>query len=308
MKIVITDFINIPIEAKNKLKSLTSIIIYEDTINDPRVTEERIKDAEIVTANYIDLSKYLIDSAPNLKYIISPAKGYDWIDSKAAKARGIQILNCPTFNAQAVAEHAIALMFAVKRQILNVNKSLINGDYNATSFVGSEVNGKTLLTIGHGEVGKRILKMAVGLGMKTLYSDSKTGLHDLDKMIAESDVVVLCLPLNHETKGMFDSERIKHLKRTAVVVNVARGLVIEQSTFLEILKENKLMGAGIDTFPKDETIKVPTKEILEFTKLPNVVATPHMAYNTFEAAERLGDELIADIESCLINKPINVVV
>ena len=127
MKIVITDFINIAPEDREKLEKFPDITIYDDTINDPKILSERLRDAEIATANFIDLTGDIITSAPKLKYIISPAKGYDWIDVKKATEKGIKVLNCPTFNSQAVAEHAIGLMFAVERKIVQAHNSILKG-------------------------------------------------------------------------------------------------------------------------------------------------------------------------------------
>lgn len=307
MKIVITDNINISKENREKLEKISGITVYSDTNNDPKVIIERIKDANVATANFIDFPKEVIDNAPELKYIISPAKGYDWIDVKTATEKGIKVLNCPTFNAQAVAEHAIGLMFATERRVVEANRNILEGKYETQKFVGYEVGGKTLVTIGHGEVGKRVLKMAEGLGMIADFIDTKTNSDDFDQKVSKADVLVLCLPLNEKTKGIIDERVLSLLKTTSIVINVARGLVIEQEPFYRYLSERKVLGAGIDTFAKDETIKEPTEEILNFAKLPNVVATPHIAYNTNEASQRLGEELIANIESCIKGEPINVI-
>lgn len=307
MKIVITDKINLGEDARKQLEGVPGIQIFDDVVNDPKVVIDRLKDAEVATANYIDLTREIIESCPNLKYIISPAKGFDWIDSQAATEKGIKILNCPTFNAQAVAEHAIALVFAVKRKIIEANKSILNGDYDAKNIIGTEVGGKTLVTIGHGEIGKRVIKIAEGLGMKTRYIDSKSSGDDLDNAISVADVLVLCMQLNDSTRGLINTQKLALLKKDAVLINVARGLVIDQQAFYEVLQNNKIAGAGIDTFAKDETISKPTEEILNFTKLNNVVATPHIAYNTVEAAERLGGELLVNINSCIAGNPINIV-
>jgi len=307
MKIVITDFINISGSGRDELEKISDIKIFDDVVNDPDIIIDRIKNAEIVTANFIDLTEEIIRKSPKLKYIISPAKGYDWIDSKTASELGIKILNCPTFNAQAVAEHALTLMFAVAKKLLPINSQLLDGKYDTQNLVGSEIAGKKMVTVGHGEIGKRILKMAEGLGMVTDYLDSKSNNLDFENKLRTADVLVLCLPLNENTNGLIDLEKLKLLKSTCIFINVARGLIVDQSSLYLLLKENKLAGAGIDTFAKDETIKSPTEEILNFSKLPNVVATPHIAYNTQEAADRLGKELLQDIHSCLENKPVNVV-
>lgn len=149
--------------------------------------------------------------------------------------------------------------------------------------------------------------MAKGLGMNTKFANTKSSAEELDKIISEADVVVLCLPLNDNTKGLIDKRRISLMKKTSILINVARGLLVDQDALYEVLKSGRIAGAGIDTFAKDETINEAREDIMNFTKLPNVVATPHTAYNTVEAANRLGKELIADIDSCIKRGPINVV-
>jgi len=307
MKIVIPDRIDLDKESRQKLEKIGNVKIYNDVVNDPKVIIERIGDAGLVTANYIDLTKEVIKAAPNLKYIVSPAIGYDWIDSKTATEKGIKILNCPTYNTQAVAEHAIALIFAAKRKILNFNRAILNGRFDYAEFKGSEVLEKTLVCVGKGNIGSKILKMANGLGMNTDYIDSKTSSEEFNKKVSKADILVLSLPLNDKTKGLINAEKLSLLKSTAILINVARGLIVDQDTLYEILSKNKIAGAGIDVFPDDSTIKETSAEIMKFAKLPNVVATPHIAFNTQEATNRLGEELIADIESCINGKPINVV-
>lgn len=307
MKIVIPDKIDLDSESTKKLESMMDIVIYNDVVNDPKIIIERIKDAEVVTANYIDITKEVIEASPNLKFIISPAVGYDWIDSETATEKGIKILNCPTFNTQAVAEHAIALMFAVKRKILNVNRSILNGKYDSAEFRGSEVGGKTLVCIGNGNIGSKVQVMAKGLGMNTDYIDTKTSSDEFNNKIAKADVLVLSIPLNDKTRGLINTEKLGLLKPTSIIINVARGLVVDQDSLYKVLFENKIAGAGIDVFPEDETLKETNEDIMKFAKLPNVVATPHIAFNTQEATDRLGKEFIADIESCIAGAPINVV-
>lgn len=307
MKIVIPDKISLDAESRKGLEALPDIKIFDDVINDPKIIIDRIKDAEVVTANYIDLTGEIITSSPKLKYIISPAVGYDWIDSKVASEHGIKILNCPTFNTQAVAEHAIALMFAVSRQIVKANNSILGGKFDSMAYTGTEVSGKTLVCLGNGNIGSKIIKMASGLGMITDYIDSKTSLQEFDVKLSKADVFVLSIPLNEKTREIINKSKLSLLKSSAIVINVARGLVIEQESFYEVLAGNKIAGAGIDTFPDDQTLKETNEQIMKFAKLPNVVATPHMAFNTKEATNRLGVELLADLQSCISGDPQNVV-
>lgn len=307
MKIVIPDKIELDASSRKKLESLADIQIFDDIVNKPEVIIDRLKDAEIVTANYIDLTAEVINNAPKLKYIISPAVGYDWIDSKVATERGIKILNCPTFNTRAVAEHAIALMFAVSRQLVQANNSILDGKFDSMAYTGVEVGGKTLVCLGNGNIGSKIQTMAKGLGMIADFIDTKTSAQEFDAKISKADVLVISVPLNEKTEGLISKERLSLLKSSCIVINVARGLVVEQDALYEALSSNKIAGAGIDTFPNDQTMKEANDLIMKFAKLPNVVSTPHMAFNTKESAQRLGQELISDIESCLKGQPINTV-
>lgn len=307
MNIVITDKIRINKESRTKLESYPNIKIYDDTVNNPKEIIKRIKNAEIITANYIDLIKEIIEASPKLKYIISPGVGYDWIDVKTATLNRIKVLNCPTYNTQSVAEHAIALMFAVKRKLVNANKSMLQGKFSPMNFIGTEVFGKTLVCVGYGNIGSKIVKMAKGLGMQTDYVNTKTTANEFNKKIEKADVLVISVPLNEQTKGLINKAKLSLLKPSAIIINVARGLIIEQEAFYDVLKNNKIAGAGIDTFPEDGTITEINEEIKRFVILPNVVSTPHMAFNTEESVDRLGIELISNIDSCLNGNPINVV-
>lgn len=228
--------------------------------------------------------------------------------TKPRQKKGIKILNCPTFTSQAVAEHAIGLMFAVKRHIVVSNQSILQGKYSGKRTEGTEVKGKTLVTFGYGNVGKKVVEMAKGLGMGTGYINTKTSEKESNELLRKADVLVLCIPLNEKTKGILDTAKISLLKKNSIVINVSRGLVVDQSALYNALLEGKIAGAGIDTFPSDEnTLGKTPEEIMKFAKLPNVVATPHIAFKTKEAMERLGEELIKDIESCVEGNPINVV-
>lgn len=307
MKIVIPDKIELDDKSRGKLESIPGIKIFDDIVNDPKIIIERIKDAELVSANYIDLTAEIINSSPNLKYIISPAVGFDWIDVEAAKKNGIKILNCPTYNTRAVAEHAIALMFAVSRQIVLANNSILEGKFDSTAFLGSEVYGKTMVCVGHGNIGSKIITLAQGLGMITDFMDTTTSDEDFNEKISKADVLVISVPLNEKTRGLIDKHRISLLKPKSIVINVARGLIIDQDALYQALEQKLIYGAGIDTFPDDQTIKIANENILKYARLPNVVSTPHMAFNTVGSIERLGDEFLTDIESCMSGKPSNIV-
>ncbi|MBX6334753.1 hypothetical protein IRY61_05470 [Candidatus Saccharibacteria bacterium] len=281
--------------------------VYDDTPSSEDEIIGRIRDAEVITANYIDITPNIIDQAKNLKYIIVPAVGFEWVDSAYAASKNIKVLNCPSYNSHAVAEHAIALLFAVSRRICEANTSLRNGAWQPQTLKGNEVWGKKLGLIGYGRVGKQIAKIAAGLGMSVSYVNSSSSPGDLDQLLINSDVIITCLPLNEETRQLIDQRRLMLLQPHAILINVGRGATIDQNALLRMLQEKRIKGAGLDVFDNEPLAGVPSEEIVAIANLPNVVATPHMAYNTEEAVNRLGQELIDNLKSCINNQPINVV-
>lgn len=306
MKIVITDRIDIDMEATEKLKQLPATV-FEDV---PKTDEEvitRVKDAEIITANYIDITPGIIDACPMLKYIIVPAVGYEWVDYNYATSKGIKVINSPAYNSLAVAEHAIALLFATIRNLYPAQTSLQVGKWQSRDFRGIELHGKKLGLVGYGNIGKNIDRMAKGLGMDCSYVNSVSKPKDIDNLLKNSDVVVLCAALNDETRGLIDARRLSLLKPNAYLVNVARGAMIDQDALMLCLREHKIAGAAFDVFADEPLTGEPNGKIVELAKLPNVVATPHIGYNTEETTHRLGKVMYANIVACLDGKPQNVV-
>lgn len=308
MKIVIPDFIDLTSDMKAKIIALGDVVIHEDIVNDEAQIINRIKYAEIITANYINITAKIIESSPNLKYIIVPAVAYDWVDAEAAKKRNIKIINCPTYNSQAVAEHALGLMLAVSRRLIEAHNSISEGLWTPKKLQGNEVCNKNLLVVGHGKIGGRVLSLGQSIGMNCQYVDSKSTDDELNHRISEADYIVLALPLNEKTKGMFGENKIRLMKKTAILINVARGLIVDNDFLIKALEDQLIAGAGLDVFPDDNTIKEPTQLITRYAKLPNVVLTPHIGYNTKDSMLRLGEELYNNIKACIDGNPINVVV
>lgn len=305
MKIVLPDKIDISDDYKDSIRQLDADL-FED-LPDREELKNRVKDAEIITANYVDITPEIIDSAPNLKYIIVPAVGYEWVDVEYAADRGITTLNCPTFNSQAVAEHALSLLMAVNRNLIAGVDELRAGKWSPQTLVGYELADKKLGLIGYGNVGTRIEKMATTLGLDVAHVNSKSTDDEIDSLLRRSDFVIICAPLNDNTRNLIDQRRLNLLKPTAVVVNVGRGAVLDQNSLIVLLKSKKIRGAGLDVFDAEPLTGAPSDEIVELAKLSNVVATPHIAYNTQEIRDKQGAELLANLKSCLEGKPINVV-
>jgi len=306
MKITIPDKLNFSEESWQLFNGF-ELTRYDDVPKNPLELISRIADANIITANYVDITAEVIAEAKELKYIIAPAVSPDWIDLKAATAKGITVLNCPSYNTAAVAEHALALIFALNRKIVTAHNSILSGHWNPEEFSGNELGSKQLLTIGYGRIGKEIIKLAKGLGMITNYANSSTSRTELEELVKTADIIVIAASLNPSTENMVDKRLLKLFKSAAIIVNVGRGLIIEQDSLYSALINKEIAGAALDVFPNDTTISKPTAQILRFARLGNVIVTPHIGYNTVEANERLAKEIVSNISSCIQGKPLNII-
>jgi len=306
MKIIIPDRIDLLGSTKDKIRELGGEV-YEDTPTDEATIVARIKDAEIITANYIDITASIIDKAPNLKYIIVPAVGYEWVDYAYAKTKGIMTVNCPTFNSRAVAEHAIALMFTLKRKLVEATISMRSGKWNHEDYKGTETYGKKLGLMGYGRIAKQVEAMARGLGMEVSHINSSSSSEEIDVLLRSSDVICMCLPSNDSTKHILDERRFGLMQPHSLLINVGRGTTVDQKVLVKTLQSGKIAGAGLDVFEGEPLTGVPPAGITAIANLPNVVATPHMAYNTEETVKRLGEELLQNIQASSAGRPVNVV-
>lgn len=310
MKIIFPAKIDLTEESINKIKLLGAEIF--DDVPSLSTLKDRIRDAEIiVVGHYIKIDRDMIDGAPKLKYIIIPTSGYEYVDVEYINTRNIAVLNCPTFNSRAVAEHAISLLMATNRMLLPASDSIRSGVWDPQSLVGYEMVDKKIGLIGYGNIGKNIEKIGLLLGMRVAHINSKSNSKDIDSLVADSDFVILCASSNYSTKNILDKRRLELLKSSSIVINVSRGDLVDQNALYTILKNNKIRGAGIDVFEKEPAVNIfsdrvdPT--IIAFTKLRNVITTPHIGYNTKEAFIKRGNEILLAIESCISNNPVNVV-
>ena len=307
MKIVFPDYIDLTEKHLTQIKSLGEVTIYDDIPEEEEEIIKRITGAELIIVSWGSITEKIIKSTPSLKYIIVSAVGYDSIDIKAATEAGIKVINCPTHDTAAVAEYTICLILAVTRRIVEASIDLKNGKWDKQKYVGTELSGKKLCLIGYGNIGKKVSQFATSFGMDVSHTNSKTPPNELDELIASADVVSLHLPSTEESKQLIDERKLNLMKKSAYLINTARGAIVDQKALLTALKEKRIAGAALDVFEDEPVTGNPTEEILQLTKLDNVVATPHIAYNTEETTMNLGNELIANIQACINGSPINVV-
>ena len=293
MKVLAND--GLEISAINEIKKNGMYI--ETNHLDKEELIENIKnyDVLVVRSNTKVTSDVLEAGAKgNLKLVIRAGVGIDNIDLDYAKKVGIKVSNTPDASSDSVAELALGHMFSVARYIAVANYTMRNGQWNKKQYKGSEIAGKILGIIGMGRIGKALAGKAEALGMKIIYADvlgKQDNLAyefmDLDNLLKVSDYVSLHVPYDKDKGALISSREISMMKEGAVIINCARGKVVDEEALLEGLNSGKLAGAGIDVFEQE-----PSKNT-ELINHERVSVTPHIGASTKEAQERIGKEVAA---------------
>lgn len=255
---------------------------------------EGIEEADAAIALRLPLQA--LEKAKRLRFVQVPAAGVDWLDVEELAARGVSVASAKGCNARAVAEHALALIFALAKRIPQQDAELKQGlwrQYTDENFL-DDIHGSTLAIVGYGSIGRELARMAKALGMRVLgvrrspgpdsVADLVCGLENLQDVLREADYVVVALPLTEETRGIIGERELRAMKRTAFLINVGRGPVVDEKALKRALTEGWIAGAGIDVwwrYPPEEG----WPSVEEVHRLPNVVATHHKAGWTRKARE-----------------------
>ncbi len=277
------------------------VVVHEYPGEDELVGLIRGFDALIVRSKPL-VSRRVIMAADRLRVIGRAGVGLDNIDVDAAREKGIVVYNAPAAPTQSVAEHTIGLMLAVLRRIAYADRSLRRGRWVKKECMGYELHGKTLGVIGMGRIGTAVARIAHhGFGMKIIYYDIRrcpkeveeeleARCTNLETLLREADVVTIHVPLLPQTKHLINEDRLRLMKRTAILINTARGGVVDTEALVKALSEGWIAGAGLDVYEEE-----PLPKDHPLTKLDNVVLTPHIGANTVEAQERAGIEIAKKI-------------
>ncbi len=246
----------------------------------------------------------LMEGAPLLRVVGRAGVGVDNIDIPAATERGIAVMNSPAGNTISAAELTMALLLAVVRLVPAADQSTRAGEWARGRFKGSELRGKALGLVGGGRIGSEVAKRARAFGMRVLLFDPflpadrarEMGAEplELDDLVERADVISLHIPLTDETKGLFGLERIHRMKKGSVLLNVARGGVIDEPALAQALAEGHLAGAALDVYAEE-----PLSEDSPLRAAPNLVMTPHLGASTGEAQERVAEEIAQGVASAL---------
>ena len=277
----------------------------------------RLRDATIAITNKVQLRRETLAQLPRLKMVAVSATGTDNVDIDYCKERGIVVSNIRNYAAHTVPEHVFMLMLALRRNLLAFREDVQKGAWQkATQFClfthpVRDLHGSTLGIMGGGSIGKSVASIAQAFGMKVLFAEHKgvvdvrPGYSAFDTVLRESDVITLHLPLKENTRHMISTAEFDRMRPDALLINTARGGLVDESALLEALKTGRIAGAGFDVLSKEPPAD--GHPLLDL-KLPNFILTPHIAWSGRAAMQTLADQLIANIEAFVAGAPQNRVV
>ena len=312
MKIVVSDPIFLTEEYKKRLEALGKLEIYDSVPASLSEFITRIKDADIVVVGRYGVKSEALRSAPKLKMISLWQTGFDSVDLAAATERGVVVSNVPNYAFDSVAEFVFALALDLLRRVHLADMNLRKGLFDWKYYVGNQLMSKTIGVLGTGNIGKRVIQIAQGFNMNVLSvtahpspEKAKTlGVKfvDLDTLLAESDIVTLHVPLTPETNRMIGERELAKMKPTAILINTARGRVVDESALMEALQKKMIAGAGLDVFEKE-----PLPMDSPLMEMHNVVLTPHIGFLSEESLDECTYVTVENVEMFAEGNPQNVV-
>ncbi len=286
--------------------------VAHERTDEPGENLRRLADADVAMIADMPLPGTVIEGAARLKMISVAFTGYDHVDMKACDHRNIVVSNCAGYSTDSVAELALGLTLAVLRKIVPGDGAVRTGG-TRMGLPGRELAGKTIGVVGTGAIGSRVAQLFQALGCSVLASSRterpklvEAGIRyvSLEELLAVSDVVTLHLPANDHTRGLIDAKKLGIMKSSAVLINTARGAVVDTQALAEKLSSGELAGAGIDVFDTEP----PLPEDNPLLDAPNCVLTPHVAFATAEALEKRAAIAFSNVINWLSGTPINVVI
>jgi len=274
----------------------------------------------------------LLERLPSLRLVVTRSTGFDHIDLAACDARGIAVSNVPYYGESTVAEHTFALILALTRNVHKAYERTVRGDFRLEGLKGWDLKGRTLGVLGAGSIGLHVIRMARGFGMEVLAHDLNPN-HliaevlgftyvGLEELLRRSDIVSLHLPHTDATHHLINAERLALMKPGALLINTARGGLVDTAALVQALDEGRLGGAGLDVLEGEELIKEEEQLLASaaaedtlrtllqnhiLMRRPNVVITPHIAFFSQEALERIVATSIDCVRGWLEGRPLNVV-
>lgn len=286
-----------------------TVLFYADRDEHEDVLIERAREADILVISNIPLKKHFFDNCPNLKMISVAFTGVDHIDLEECRKRGIIVSNSAGYSTEAVAELAIGMMIAVYRKIVG-GDAITRISEDRQGILGSELHGKTMGIIGLGAIGQRVATLANAFGCKVIaYNRSRKNVDrvtQVDKatLLRQSDILTVHLPLTPDTKDFIAGEEFSQMQPHAILINTARGPVVNQNALYTALRKGQIAGAAVDVYDREP----PLPANFELFNAPNLLMLPHLGYATKEAFGIRLDIVVKNIEMWLAGTPQNRVI
>ena len=295
------------------LEALGRVTVYDSTPADCVV--KRAQDAEALIVNRIVLNRAVLDALPKLRYIGTLATGYNTIDVRAAREKGVTVCNVPLYCVETVAQLTLALLLALCNRVEHLSAVTRSGGWNdaveATHTTAPilELSGKTLGILGFGNIGRAVAQLGLALGMRVLaHSRTQRALPtgctwcSFETLFETADVVSLHCPLTDETRGIVGASVLARMKPTALLINTARGALVDENALADALNSGRLAGAGLDVMAEE-----PPRADHPLLTAKNCLITPHIAWASREARLRLIDAVTGNLRAFLAGQPVNVV-
>ena len=316
---------------RKQLEPQHTLVVFQSVVDDAALTS--INEAEVVSPFiYSKLTALRLAQLPRLKLVVTRSTGFEHIDVSECGRRGITVCNVPFYGENTVAEHTFALILALSRKVHEAFVRVRAGNFSLEGLRGFDLKDKTIGVVGAGHIGLHVIRIARGFGMKVLAFDVRRDnflaevlgfeYADLNTLLGQSDIITLHAPSNRQTDHLINSGNVTKIKHGAVLINTSRGALVDTAALLKALDDGILAGAGLDVLEGEETVLEESAllgdqanpELLRcaiqnhlILKKPNVVFTPHNAFNSQEALERILQTTADNITAFAAGVPKNVV-
>ncbi|HEU5235965.1 MAG TPA: D-2-hydroxyacid dehydrogenase [Pyrinomonadaceae bacterium] len=281
----------------------------------PEQVSDRVRTATVIISNKLSLREAELSPAKDLKLIAIAATGSDCVDLDYCRAHGIAVCHVRGYATNSVPEHVLMMILALRRNLLAYRRDVQDGLWNQSKQFClltqelHDIRNSTLGIIGYGSIGKAMARLAESVGMRIIISERKHASEvrparmRFEDLLRQSDIVSLHCPLNDETRDLIGQSELRTMKRTALLINTARGALIAEAALIEALRSGQIAGAGIDVLREE-----PPREgsPLLNLDLPNLIVTPHVAWASNEAVQTLADQVIDNIEAFVAGEPQNL--
>jgi lactate dehydrogenase-like 2-hydroxyacid dehydrogenase len=295
---------------KERLRSLGELKYYDTFFGDPELIS-KLQGAEILMIT-MRLSIDILEHLDKCKLIAAQATGYDAINIQKVSEMGIKVCNVPDYCSDSVVEHIFGLILNLSRKLFLGDKMMRENNWKkGLAYTSLPISGKTLGIFGFGKIGQKAAKIAKAFGANVIAvtenpnkeREEKFGVKfvDFDQLLKESDFLILAAPATNQTKGIFGKNEFTEMKKNLIFINTARGVLVDENALSEALNNDLIAGAGIDVFTKEPPVNDP------LLTAKNCILTPHVAWSSEDAVERMNDICIDNIEAFIKGNPQNIV-